>query len=303
MLRALCVAALLLRQSRHLFWMTRTTCIHPESLVLRRRLSSHRRQSSRRNIRVFDRFNLDPGPGGAVSARRGRCRIAAAQSEGTVCRAMATAVVARLRALARELVGVPRPCSNSALSTQIEEFAEAVERLRLDLDASEAARRTADAARQASEAERAREVKTLVDRVGRRDADIKVLHAKLKEARSQAVRLQAVAQRLRCLRATHAHAPSHASVGAGGAAGGEGQRAAGRGHGPSPDRRRRGAAPGGAGRSARADADRQRHVPPSAGDAVGRRASRVRGWEWRESAAHSQRPRTHHTLLQTRSRS
>jgi hypothetical protein len=76
-------------------------------------------------------------------------------------------------------------CNVSALTTQLEAAADEAETLRQQGSAESLLLR-----RQAAEAEAAHAaaVKALNDRVGRRDADLRTMHAKLKEARGQLVR-------------------------------------------------------------------------------------------------------------------
>ena len=98
-------------------------------------------------------------------------------------------LVQRLRDMA---VALSKPKNDgAALSGQLQEVADAVERLRRDLDESEATRRAVEGQSASVSEQRQLEVQALQERVGRRDADIKTLHAKLKEARNQAAVLHA----------------------------------------------------------------------------------------------------------------
>jgi hypothetical protein len=77
-------------------------------------------------------------------------------------------------------------CNVSALTTQLEAAADEAEALRQQGSAESLLLR-----RQAAEAEAAHAaaLKALNERVGRRDADLRTMHAKLKEARGQLVRV------------------------------------------------------------------------------------------------------------------
>jgi hypothetical protein len=92
----------------------------------------------------------------------------------------------RLRNLAIDLAMPTIRLDVKAVSSQLQDVADAVERLRRELDESEAARRSAEGQRAATSEQSSAEVQALNARVGRRDADIKTLHAKLKDARAQA---------------------------------------------------------------------------------------------------------------------
>ena len=80
-------------------------------------------------------------------------------------------------------------CNVSALSTQLDEAAAELDALREAGAAEATAARTAAAAAEAA-------LRLSQERVSRRDADIKTLHAKLKDARAQLVRAKRVARGL-----------------------------------------------------------------------------------------------------------
>ena len=100
-------------------------------------------------------------------------------------------LVQRLRDMAVALSLPKQQSDGGAVSAQLQEVADAVERLRRDLDESEATRRAVESQSVSVSEQRLLEVQALQDRVRRRDADIKTLHAKLKEARNQAAVMHA----------------------------------------------------------------------------------------------------------------
>ena len=99
-------------------------------------------------------------------------------------------VFAQLRALLRLLTkqqgGGSGACNVTALSAQLEEAADELESCRRSASEEALALRRQAAER---EAQHMSELTALQERIGRRDADLSVLHAKLKQARSQLVRV------------------------------------------------------------------------------------------------------------------